>query len=103
MQYVMTMHRVGKVVPPKKEILKNISLSFYDGAKIGVLGLNGSGKSTLLRIMSGMDKDYVGDITWRKGVKIGYLQQEPHLDETKDVRGQCRRSCGGDQSDVDAF
>jgi ATP-binding cassette ChvD family protein len=83
----MTMHRVGKVVPPKKEILKNISLSFYDGAKIGVLGLNGSGKSTLLRIMSGMDKDYVGDITWRKGVKIGYLQQEPHLDETKDVRG----------------
>ena len=87
MQYVMTMHRVGKVVPPKKEILKNISLSFYDGAKIGVLGLNGSGKSTLLRIMSGMDKDYVGDITWRKGVKIGYLQQEPHLDETKDVRG----------------
>lgn len=87
MQYVMTMHRVGKVVPPKKEILKNISLSFYDGAKIGVLGLNGSGKSTLLRIMSGMDKDYVGDITWRKGVKIGYLPQEPHLDETKDVKG----------------
>lgn len=87
MQYIMTMHRVGKVVPPKKEILKNISLSFYDGAKIGVLGLNGSGKSTLLRIMAQVDKDYVGDITWRKGIKIGYLPQEPQLDPNKDVKG----------------
>lgn len=87
MQYIMTMHRVGKVVPPKKEILKDISLSFYDGAKIGVLGLNGSGKSTLLRIMAQVDKDYVGDITWRKGIKIGYLPQEPQLDPTKDVKG----------------
>jgi ATP-binding cassette ChvD family protein len=87
MQYIMTMHRVGKIVPPKKEILKDISLSFYDGAKIGVLGLNGSGKSTLLRIMAGVDKDYVGDITWRKGIKIGYLPQEPQLDLNKDVKG----------------
>lgn len=87
MQYIMTMHRVGKVVPPKKEILKDISLSFYDGAKIGVLGLNGSGKSTLLRIMAQVDKDYVGDITWRKGIKIGYLPQEPQLDPNKDVKG----------------
>lgn len=81
------MHRVGKVVPPNKYILKDISLSFFDGAKIGVLGLNGSGKSTLLRIMAGIDTDIVGEAGPRKGIKIGYLPQEPKLDETKDVRG----------------
>ena len=86
MQYVMTMNRVGKVVPPKREILKNIFLSFYDGAKIGILGLNGSGKSTLLRIMAQVDKDYVGEITWAKNLKIGYLSQEPQLDPTKNVK-----------------
>ncbi len=86
MQYIMTMNRVGKVVPPKREILKNIFLSFYDGAKIGVLGLNGSGKSTLLRIMAQVDKDYVGEITWAKNLKIGYLSQEPQLDPTKTVK-----------------
>ncbi|MCX7123527.1 MAG: energy-dependent translational throttle protein EttA [Gammaproteobacteria bacterium] len=80
------MNRVGKVVPPKREILKNIFLSFYDGAKIGVLGLNGSGKSTLLRIMAQVDKDYVGEITWAKNLKIGYLSQEPQLDPTKTVK-----------------
>ncbi|MDO8954639.1 MAG: energy-dependent translational throttle protein EttA [Gammaproteobacteria bacterium] len=86
-QYIFTMNKVGKVVPPKKEILKNISLSFYDGAKIGVLGLNGSGKSTLLKIMAGLDQDFIGEAVPRKGIKIGYLPQEPQLDPNKDVRG----------------
>ena len=86
-QYVYSMHRVGKVVPPGKHILKNISLSFFHGAKIGVLGLNGSGKSTLLRIMAGIDKDIEGEAHPQAGLKIGYLPQEPKLDESKDVRG----------------
>lgn len=86
-QYIFSMHKVGKIVPPKKEILKDISLSFYHGAKIGILGLNGSGKSTLLRIMSGIEKDILGEATPQKGIKIGFLQQEPHLDPDKDVRG----------------
>ncbi len=86
-QYVYTMNRVGKIVPPKREILKNISLSFFPGAKIGVLGLNGSGKSTLLRIMAGIDQDYNGEARPMPDIKVGYLAQEPHLDETKDVRG----------------
>jgi|TARA_A200000159_G_scaffold106627_2_gene99356 ATP-binding cassette ChvD family protein len=81
------MHRVGKIVPPKKQILKNISLSFFPGAKIGVLGLNGAGKSTLLRIMAGIDTDIEGEARPQPGLKIGYLSQEPRLDETKDVRG----------------
>ncbi|MCP5146298.1 MAG: energy-dependent translational throttle protein EttA [Gammaproteobacteria bacterium] len=86
-QYIYTMHRVGKVVPPKREILKNISLSFFPGAKIGVLGLNGSGKSTLLRIMAGVDKDFEGEAHPLAGTNIGYLPQEPELDPAKDVRG----------------
>jgi sulfate-transporting ATPase len=86
-QYIFSMNRVGKVVPPKKHILKDISLSFFPGAKIGVLGLNGSGKSTLLRIMAGVDKEIEGEATPLKGTKIGYLQQEPHLDPDKTVRG----------------
>jgi energy-dependent translational throttle protein EttA len=86
-KYIYSMHSVGKVVPPNKHILKDISLSFYDGAKIGVLGLNGSGKSTLLKIMAGLDTDIIGEAAPRKGVKIGYLAQEPVLDTTKDVRG----------------
>ncbi|WP_102795670.1 energy-dependent translational throttle protein EttA [Bowmanella denitrificans] len=86
-QYVYTMHRVGKIVPPKREILKNISLSFFPGAKIGVLGLNGAGKSTLLRIMAGIDTDIEGEARPQPGIKIGYLPQEPRLDESKDVRG----------------
>jgi len=86
-QYVFTMNRVGKVVPPKKEILKDISLSFFPGAKIGVLGLNGAGKSTLLRIMAGIDKDYTGEARPQPGINVGYLSQEPELDESKDVRG----------------
>jgi len=81
------MNRVGKIVPPKREILKDISLSFFPGAKIGVLGLNGSGKSTLLRIMAGLDTDIVGEARPMPGIKIGYLPQEPQLDPDKDVRG----------------
>lgn len=86
-QFVYSMNRVGKVVPPKREILKDISLSFFPGAKIGVLGLNGSGKSTLLRIMAGVDTEYNGEARPMPGIKIGYLEQEPHLDPTKNVRG----------------
>ncbi|MCK9468048.1 MAG: energy-dependent translational throttle protein EttA [Porticoccaceae bacterium] len=86
-QYVYTMNRVGKIVPPKREILKDISLSFFPGAKIGVLGLNGAGKSTLLRIMAGIDTDIQGEARPMPGIKIGYLSQEPQLDPDKDVRG----------------
>jgi ATP-binding cassette ChvD family protein len=86
-QYVYTMIKVGKVVPPQRQILENISLSFFPGAKIGVLGLNGSGKSTLLRIMAGVDKEFIGEARPQPGLKMGYLPQEPQLDETKDVRG----------------
>ena len=86
-QYIYSMNRVGKIVPPKKYILKDISLSFFPGAKIGVLGLNGSGKSTLLRIMAGIDKEIEGEAIPLKGIKIGYLPQEPQLDPNKSVRG----------------
>ncbi|MGB2102116.1 MAG: energy-dependent translational throttle protein EttA [Porticoccaceae bacterium] len=86
-QYVYTMNRVGKIVPPKREILKDISLSFFPGAKIGVLGLNGSGKSTLLKIMAGLDSDIQGEARPMADINIGYLPQEPQLDSSKDVRG----------------
>jgi len=86
-QFIYTMNRVGKVVPPKRVILRDISLSFFPGAKIGVLGLNGSGKSTLLRIMAGIDKEYEGEARPQPGIKIGFLPQEPQLDASKDVRG----------------
>jgi len=86
-QYIYTMNRVGRIVPPKREILKDISLSFFPGAKIGVLGLNGSGKSTLLRIMAGLDTDILGEARPQPGINIGYLPQEPQLDTSKDVRG----------------
>ena len=86
-QYIYSMIRAGKIVPPKKYILKDISLSFFPGAKIGVLGLNGSGKSTLLRIMAGIDKEIEGEAIPQKGINIGYLPQEPQLDATKTVRG----------------
>src|SRR5215472_14940128 len=85
-QYIYTMHRVAKVVPPKREILRDISLSFFPGAKIGVLGLNGSGKSTLLRIMAGIDTEINGEARPQPGIKVGYLSQEPQLDPAKDVR-----------------
>lgn len=86
-QYIFTMNQVSKVVPPKRTILKDISLSFFPGAKIGVLGLNGSGKSSLLRIMAGIDTNYDGEARPQSGIKIGYLSQEPELDPDKDVRG----------------
>jgi ATP-binding cassette ChvD family protein len=93
-QYVYTMNRVGKVVPPKRHILRDISLSFFPGAKIGVLGLNGSGKSTLLRIMAGVDTDIEGEARPQPGIKVGYLPQEPQLDESKDVRGNVEEALG---------
>ena len=86
-QYVYTMNQVGKVVPPKRKILEDISLSFFPGAKIGVLGLNGSGKSSLLRIMAGVDTEIEGEARPQPGIKIGFLQQEPPLNPDKDVRG----------------
>ena len=91
------MNRVSKMVPPKREILKNISLSFFPGAKIGVLGLNGAGKSTLLRIMAGVDKDFSGEARAQTGIKIGYLEQEPPLDPSKDVRGNVEDGFGRKQ------
>jgi ATP-binding cassette ChvD family protein len=93
-QYVYTMRRVGKVVPPKRVILKEISLSFFPGAKIGVLGLNGSGKSSLLRIMAGEDKDFEGEAIPMPNMKVGFLPQEPHLDAKKDVRGNVEEGVG---------
>ena len=84
--YLFSMYRVSKVVPPKRTILKDISLSFFPGAKIGVLGLNGSGKSTLLRIMAGIDKEFEGEAKPLAGTNIGYLPQEPELDRSKTVR-----------------
>ena len=93
-QYVFTMNRVGKVVPPKRQILKDISLSFFPGAKIGVLGLNGSGKSTVLKIMAGIDTDILGEATPMPNIKIGYLPQEPELDPEMDVRGAVEQALG---------
>ena len=94
-QYVFTMNRVGKIVPPKRQILKNISLSFFPGAKIGVLGLNGSGKSTLLKIMAGLDHDIEGEATPMPGLKIGFLPQEPQLDPDQTVRQAVEEGIGG--------
>ena len=99
-QYVFTMNRLSKVVPPKREILKDISLSFFPGAKIGVLGLNGAGKSTLLKIMAGVDQDFIGEARPMPELKIGYLSQEPQLNPDKDVRGNVLE---GAQEAVDAL
>ncbi|HWU84868.1 MAG TPA: energy-dependent translational throttle protein EttA, partial [Rhodocyclaceae bacterium] len=93
-QYVMSMLRVSKIVPPKRQIIKDISLSFFPGAKIGLLGLNGSGKSTVLRIMAGADKEYDGEVQHLAGVKIGYLPQEPELDPAKTVREEVESGMG---------
>ncbi|MEA3139110.1 MAG: energy-dependent translational throttle protein EttA [Gammaproteobacteria bacterium] len=102
-QFIYTMNRVGKVVPPKRIILRDISLSFFPGAKIGVLGLNGSGKSTLLKIMSGLDKDIEGEARAQSGIKVGYLPQEPALDESKTVREVVGEGVGDVQSLIDRF
>jgi energy-dependent translational throttle protein EttA len=102
-QFIYTMNRVGKVVPPKRIILRDISLSFFPGAKIGVLGLNGSGKSTLLKIMSGIDKDIEGEARAQAGIKVGYLPQEPVLDEAKTVREVVGEGVGDVQALLDRF
>jgi ATP-binding cassette ChvD family protein len=102
-QFIFTMNRVGKVVPPKREILRDISLSFFPGAKIGVLGLNGSGKSSLLRIMAGVDPDYVGEARPQPGIKIGFLAQEPPLDPAKDVRGNVEEAVAETKRLLDEF
>ena len=104
-QYVFTMNRVGKIVPPKKEILRDILLSFFPGAKIGVLGYNGAGKSTLLRIMAGEDTEYNGEARPMPGMKIGYLRQEPKLDPSKNVRENVEQALSdikGVQEELDA-
>ncbi|MFO1381098.1 MAG: energy-dependent translational throttle protein EttA [Chitinivorax sp.] len=93
-QYVMSMLRVSKVVPPKRQIIKDISLSFFPGAKIGLLGLNGSGKSTVLKIMAGAEKEYEGEVQWQPNLKIGYLPQEPELDAEKTVREEVESGMG---------
>jgi sulfate-transporting ATPase len=102
-QYVFTMNQVSKIVPPKRQILRDISLSFFPGAKIGVLGLNGSGKSTLLRIMGGIDTEFDGEARPQKGIKIGYLHQEPQLNPDKDVRGNVEEGIGGTLELVNRF
>ena len=102
-EYIFTMRDLRKVVPPSREILKGIYLSFFPGAKIGVLGGNGAGKSTLLRIMAGVDKDFLGDARPLPGTKIGYLPQEPALDASKDVRGNVMDGVAEQQAILDQF
>jgi sulfate-transporting ATPase len=102
-EYIFTMRDLSKVVPPSREILKGIYLAFYPGAKIGVLGSNGAGKSTLLKIMAGVDKDFLGEARPLPGIKIGYLQQEPQLDPTKDVRGNVVEGVKEQQAVLDQF
>lgn len=102
-QYIYTMNHVSKIVPPKKEILHDISLSFFPGAKIGVLGLNGSGKSTLLKVMAGIDKDIQGEAFAAKGITIGYLPQEPQLDDSKTVKENVEMGIGAIKAKLDRF
>ena len=93
-QYVMSMLRVSKIVPPKRQIIKDISLSFFPGAKIGLLGLNGSGKSTVLRIMANEDREFEGEVQWQPNMTIGYLPQEPLMDAAKTVREEVESGMG---------
>src|ERR671923_1680665 len=102
-EYAFVMKDLRKVVPPKREILRGIYLSFFHGAKIGVLGANGAGKSSLLRIMAGVDKDYLGEARPLPGTRIGYLPQEPSLDPTKDVRGNVLEGVKQQQALLDQF
>lgn len=101
--YIFSMQKVGRIVPPKKEILKDINLSFYYGAKIGILGLNGSGKSTLLRIMAGVDTEIIGEAVPDKNIKIGYLPQEPVLDPNKTVKGNVEEGVAATKALLDRF
>ena len=102
-QYIYTRNRVATMVPPKRFIINDISLSFFPGAKIGVLGLNGSGKSTLLRIMAGIDTEFDGEARPQPGINIGYLPQEPELDSAKDVRGNVEDGVAETKALVDRF
>ncbi len=102
-QYIFTMNRVGKIVPPKRQVLQDISLSFFPGAKIGVLGLNGAGKSSLLRIMAGVDREYEGEARPQAGIRVGFLPQEPVLDPGKDVRGNVEEGVAALKALVDRF
>jgi ATPase subunit of ABC transporter with duplicated ATPase domains len=102
-QYIYTMNRVSKIVPPGRKILEDISLSFFPGAKIGVLGLNGSGKSTLLKIMAGIDTEIEGEARPQPGINIGFLSQEPQLDETLDVRGNVELGVAETKALVDRY
>src|SRR3954469_5454548 len=102
-QYIFTMHRLTKAYPPDKEVLKDITLAFLPGAKIGVLGYNGSGKSTILKIMAGLDTEYRGDAMLAPGATVGLLEQEPHLDAAKDVRGNVEEGVAGQRALLDRF
>src|ERR671922_2270885 len=102
-EYAFVMKDLRKVVPPKREILRGIYLSFFHGAKIGVLGANGAGKSSLLRIMAGVDKDFLGEAFAADGLRIGYLEQEPQLDPGKDVRGNVEDGVAGTRALLDRF
>src|SRR5919112_5243290 len=102
-QYIFTMHRLSRRYPPDKTVLQDVSLSFFPGAKIGVLGYNGAGKSTVLRIMSGTDTDYTGEARLAPGATVGILEQEPHLDETKDVRGNVEDGVAATRALLDRF
>src|SRR5271169_3215986 len=102
-QYIFTMHRLSKLHPPEKVVLNEITLAFYPGAKIGVLGYNGSGKSTLLRIMAGEDQEYRGEAALAPGATVGMLAQEPHLDETQDVRGNVEDGVAATKALLDRF
>src|SRR5437867_5428023 len=102
-QYVFTMHRLNRVHPPDKHVLKDVTLAFLPGAKIGVLGPNGAGKSSLLRIMAGVDTAFTGDAMLAPGATVGLLEQEPHLDESKDVRGNVEDGVRGMRELLDRF
>src|SRR5476649_1008507 len=102
-EFIFTMQGVGKVVPPKREILKSLWLSFLPGAKIGVLGVNGSGKSTLLKIMAGIDKEFNGEAWAAEGATVGYLQQEPELDPKLDVIGNVMLGVSSTKALLDRF
>src|SRR5881394_737919 len=102
-QYVFTMHRLNRVHPPDKHVLKDVTLAFLPGAKIGVLGPNGSGKSSLLRIMAGVDTAFTGDAMLAPGATVGLLEQEPHLDESKDVRGNVEDGVAETRALLDRF
>src|SRR5947199_7935429 len=102
-QYIFAMHRLSKLHPPEKTVLDNITLAFYPGAKIGVLGYNGSGKSTLLRIMAGVDREFRGDGALAPGATVGMLEQEPALDESTDVRGNVERGLAETRALLDRF